>query len=606
MKAAIIRPTLNLSSPSSFLSNPTTSSTACSSIISSALFSTTTPTTTTTTTTTTAATARLWIDTDVGFDDLVAIGCCCGVNGDVNINGSGSGRCDGKYNLKVATRTIAGISTVGGGMTSNTFDGVTILRRLLFSSNDNNKNNNLDNKVVIVPGRIRDSSKISKIIPDPFWLTKCRSQMNDFCSSEGFILSTNLDNACSNEYEDNYNSVLDDIDDNNNNNNRKTNVDDNDDDDAATTFLSTTMLSTTTNNIKIDLICLGPLTNLAHWLERIPDFASDRLNSVWILGGNIPTKTKTTKIRSNKEEIDQNISTSTSSSSTSLSEVEEEVEAEFNFARDPEAVQTVLNHRGLHGKTIHIVPQEVCNRDAFERSFCRPTVSATTTTTTAASEIIDDWFTTKCQSSNNTTVSSLLPSWMVRLIRTRSFSLYGDPVCIYARELYLHNNDDNSNSNQGNSNFNDEDNDDDAGNKTKIRWKNYYTSSISSISSNTGNDNILEVDSYGRLVLVQQSATNMGAATTTTTTTTIAPYIPVANDNGKHVDDESNIDCNNCNDDDYSKYEGIDDNNNNDSHNDSSSGITIRVAHEIDLGPAYLDWLTDSLTATTTTPTTLR
>ncbi|OEU23018.1 hypothetical protein FRACYDRAFT_233184 [Fragilariopsis cylindrus CCMP1102] len=580
---AIIRPTLISSSPSSFLSNPTTSSTACSSIISSALFSTTiTPTTTTTTATTTAS---LWIDTDVGFDDLVAIGCCCDiVNDNVTVNGNDSG----------SGKTIAGISTVGGGLTSNTFDGVTILRRLLFSSNDDgDDDNNGENKFVTVPGRMKKSSKVSKIIPDPFWLTKCRSQMSDFCSSEGIILSNSINTTCGNEYEDDNNNILDDN--NDNDNNRNDNVDD--DDDAATAFLSTTMISTTDN--KIDLICLGPLTNLAHWLDYIPDFAPDRLNSVWILGGNIPTIRTAT----------------TSSSSTSLSE--EIVEAEFNFARDPEAVQTVLNHKGLHGKTIHIVPQEVCDRNAFERSFrsgVGPAVSCATAAaaTFSASEIIDDWL-TKCNISNNTTtsVSSLLPSWMVRLIRTRSFSLYGDPICIYIRDIYLHNNDNNNNNNMGNSKSdNDESNNDDAGNKTTIRWKNYYTSSSSS-SSKAGNDNILEVDSYGRLLLVQQSATNMEAATTTATTRTT--YIPVVNDNGKHVDDESNIDCNNCNEDDYSKYEGIDNNNNNnnnkynnDSHNDDNcSGVTIRVAHEVDLGPAYLDWLTKALTTTATTTTTL-
>ena len=578
---AIIRPTLISSSPSSFLSNPTTSSTACSSIISSALFSTTTPTTTTTVATTTAS---LWIDTDVGFDDLVAIGCCCDiVNDNVTVNGNGSG----------SSKTIAGISTVGGGLTSNTFDGVTILRRLLFSSNDDgDDDNNGENKFVIVPGRMKKSSKVSKIIPDPFWLTKCRSQMNDFCSSEGIILPNRINTTCGNEYEDDNNNILDDN--NDKDNNRNDNVDDDDDDDAATAFLATTRMSTTDN--KIDLICLGPLTNLAHWLEHIPDFAPDRLNSVWILGGNIPTIRTAT--------------TSSSSLSSSLSSLSEEiVEAEFNFARDPEAVQTILNHKGLHGKTIHIVPQEVCDRDAFERSFrsgVGPTESCATTAaaTISASGIIDDWL-TKCNISNNptTSVSSLLPSWMVRLIRTRSFSLYGDPICIYIRDMYLHNND--NNNNMGNSKSdNDESNNDDAGNKTTMRWKNYYTTSSS--SSKAGNDNILEVDSHGRLLLVQQSATNMEAATTTARTRTT--YIPVVNDNGKHVNDESNIDCNNCNEDDYSKYEGIDNNNNNnnkynnDSHNDDNcSRVTIRVAHEVDLGPAYLDWLTKALTTTSST-----
>jgi len=387
--------------------------------------------------------------------------------------------------------------------------------------------------------------------PDPLWLSKCRKQMKEFCSLEGITLSNKSigDNHCN------------------------TNIGyDNDDDDAATTFLSTAMLPTS----KIDLICLGPLTNLAHWLEHIPDFASDRLNSVWILGGNIPIiRTKTTMI--GKTEGTSSSSSGTSTTSNNDKEGND-VEAEFNFARDPEAVRKVLNHPGLFGKTIHIVPQEVCNRDAFERSFYGSTaadISAVTTTATAdadatsttitASEIIDDWLTID----KNTPVLSLLPSWMVRLIRTRSFSLYGDPVCIYVR--YLLNN---NTATKFNHDVTDSDGDND--DESKIRWKNYY-------SGSNGNkvDDMLEVDSHGRLLAIQ-SASNTIAST--------ARSFPVKNDD-RCTDDENVI--NNHKVDDF-KCCGID----NDSPNDRSGIITIRIVHEVDLGPAYLDWLKDSLTTT--------
>jgi len=231
-----------------------------------------------------------------------------------------------------------------------------------------------------------------------------------------------------------------------------------------------------------------------------------------------------------------------------------------------------LNHPELFGKTIHIVPQEVCNRDAFERSFYGSTannisaatataVADDTSTTITASEIIVDWLTTD----KNTPVSSLLPSWMVRLIRTRSFSLYGDPVCIYVRNLLNKNT-----TTKFNHDATDSDNDD----ETKIVWKNYYSGSI----GNTVDD-VIEVDSHGRL-LAMQSVTNTIAST--------AKSVPLLK-NGDRCTDDGNV-INNLK---------VDDSNiDNDSHNDRSKMITIRMVHEVDLGPAYLDWLKDSLTTT--------
>jgi len=469
---------------------------------------------------------RLWIDTDVGFDDCVAISCCCGAK----TSATDVDSVCGEINNSRRTTGIAGISTVGGGLTSDAIEGVTILRKLLFSLDDDDDD---DEKVVVIPGRIK-KNKTSTMKPDPLWLSKCRKQMKVFCSLEGIALSK---------------SIGDD-----HGNTNSSDASDDDDDDAATTFLSTVMLPTS----KIDLICLGPLTNLAHWLEHIPDFASDRLNSVWILGGNIPSGTSTTSNYDNAKEGHG-------------------VEAEFNFARDPEAVRKILNHPGLFGKTIHIVPQEVCNRDAFERSFYGSTatnisaataaatavaVADDTSTTITASEIIVDWLTTD----KNTPVSSLLPSWMVRLIRTRSFSLYGDPICIYVRN-FLNNN----TTTKFNHDATDSDSDND---ETKIVWKNYYSGSI----GNTVDD-VIEVDSHGRL-LTMQSVKNTIAST--------ARSVPLLKNDDRCTDDENVI--NNLK---------VDDSNiDNDTHNDRSKMITIRMVHEVDLGPAYLDWLKVSLTTT--------
>jgi len=441
----------------------------------------------------------LWIDTDVGFDDLVAIGCCVGAPADANYAST-----DGEKSFG----GLAGISTVGGGLTSDPSDGAGILKALLPFDSEK------DSPICLVKGRRSPFPQID----DPSWLATCREQMNEFCSSEGILL--NSDNGDSrNQLED-----------------------------AATAAIrsaTTEARQKYDNREPMDLVCLGPLTNLAHWLDEIPGFASTkRLNSVWILGGNIPIPRN-----GDKDTVDA-------------------VEAEFNFARDPGAVRTVFTHAGWHSATVHVLPQEVCDRRAFEASFSQ-------TPTPSAATIIDDWLESPPSPSQGSsgpqsspedtaygvqagaaadahaTVSSLLPAWMVRLIRTRTFSVYGDPICMYVRD------------NAQDTDCNESSEKNCIRRRPKIVWKDYSTAR----GNINGNHELLVVDADGRLMLDKEVHDSEGETVSNSLRTAL--HSPSTNAQTSGATTYRN--------------------------EDNSSGITIRIAHEVELGPVYMDWLSTSL-----------
>ena len=373
---------------------------------------------------------------------------------------------------------LVGISTVGGGMTADPLDGVAILRGLLPGGL---------NTMPIIAGNREGSLSVKR--DDPSWLATSREQMNTFCASEGISLpSTFEEDERTNETSDN---------------------------NLHSTHAEIFAMETNGDDYsgKMDLVCLGPLTNLAQWLEEIPERTKNSLNSIWILGGNIPIRQSTLNDECSAD-------------------------AEFNFARDPEAVRTVLHHPQLQNTMIHIVPQEVCNRKAFESSFC-PQQNL------CAAEIIENWLQSTVQkqsmlledetqtNTNETTsisVEALLPPWLVRLIRTRTFSVYGDPICMYARHS----------SETSETSFSSS-----PSTQPRVTWKEYdaRTWNISATNSD-----FLAVDSHGRLILCDQS----------TAKSTVAAA-------GSEVDEKI------------------------------ESGNTVRIAHEIQLGQDYLDWLATSL-----------
>jgi len=414
-------------------------------------------------------TPPIWMDTDVGFDDLVAIGCCS---------------CPGEDNASTTSKSIVGISTVGGGLTPNPSDGVAILKGLFASSSSYGD-------VPIVSGRTNQKhSNRDDTDNDPSWLAKCRFQLKDFCASQNISIPSDSSTR---------------------------------ENDEATSALRLSIQKHHDKG-KMDLVCLGPLTNLAHWLddETKPEWMASNIKSIWILGGNLPT-------------------TPDSRASS----------VEFNFGRDPKAVQRVLQQAAtnLKGTTIYIVPQEVCDRQAFEVSFLKQQHQKDSMDhQKAASSIIDDWLSQsfpnpsslleiqqeESRSTNDVVaLSSLLPSWMVKVTRTRSFSVYGDPICLYVRDQTYALEDSQSNTNT---------------NRPKILWKEYYT------QSNCGGHNdtkILAVEEDGRLVVRSPEDKDP------------------SNNVGKHRQDRQG---------------------------GSTIGTArIRIPHKVELGPVYMDWLAKSL-----------
>jgi inosine-uridine nucleoside N-ribohydrolase len=77
----------------------------------------------------------------------------------------------------------------------------------------------------------------------------------------------------------------------------------------------------------VNILCLGPLTNVAHWLTQCD--LSIKIRSIWIMGGNHP---------------------------------HHQQQPEFNFSWDPTAAQTVLGIKHLNDK-IHLVTGCVSSRE---------------------------------------------------------------------------------------------------------------------------------------------------------------------------------------------------------------------------------------------------
>ena len=89
----------------------------------------------------------------------------------------------------------------------------------------------------------------------------------------------------------------------------------------------------------VDLLCLGPLTNVASWIndEGTLHLLDCKLKSIYIMGGNTPSHNN-----ESKEDV-----------------------AEFNFAQDPKAVHTVLTNPILR-KRINLVTAQACTKNVVD------------------------------------------------------------------------------------------------------------------------------------------------------------------------------------------------------------------------------------------------
>jgi inosine-uridine nucleoside N-ribohydrolase len=97
----------------------------------------------------------------------------------------------------------------------------------------------------------------------------------------------------------------------------------------------------------LDILCIGPLTNLAHWLHHYSqtnqlDLLQSKLHRIYILGGNHPLTPQPT-------------------------------EPEFNFGLDPDAAKTVLESNILRDK-LHLMTSSVSNRDSLEKGVGKMTL----------------------------------------------------------------------------------------------------------------------------------------------------------------------------------------------------------------------------------------
>lgn len=86
----------------------------------------------------------------------------------------------------------------------------------------------------------------------------------------------------------------------------------------------------------VDIMCLGPLTNIASWLdhEHSRKLIEDKVDNIWIMGGNIPS--------------------------------EETADPEYNFNLDSESMSKVFLNERLRDK-IFLVPMQTCSRQIVSK-----------------------------------------------------------------------------------------------------------------------------------------------------------------------------------------------------------------------------------------------
>lgn len=128
----------------------------------------------------------------------------------------------------------------------------------------------------------------------------------------------------------------------------------------------------------VDLICLGPLSNVANWIGRFPKLFESKVTHVWILGGSHP----------NTGRAD-----------------------EFNFGQDAPAAAGVL--RELAEK-VYLVPGDATSHTLVPDEYIRAIVEA------ARQHLADDV--------NNNILAHVVQEEQL-------YSIFYDPVCVF---LYLH------------------------------------------------------------------------------------------------------------------------------------------------------------------------
>ena len=142
----------------------------------------------------------------------------------------------------------------------------------------------------------------------------------------------------------------------------------------------------------VDLICLGPLSNLAHWLDHLENenksLLASKINHVFILGGNYPHSNAFTKEN-----------------------------AEFNFSLDPKAVDRVFRSPLLKDK-LNIIPTTVSDRVRLKSEL--------------GETLVEEFIQQSLIMSDGETPSSFVGK--VLQFDSVGYSLSCDPICAFAAE----------------------------------------------------------------------------------------------------------------------------------------------------------------------------
>ena len=219
----------------------------------------------------------LIIDTDAGFDDLLAISAL----------------------KKTNSANIIFLSTVGG-IQSSPSRAARYLNQVL--NDDWEHSSTSCNSSVIVESGQRSQINISTDQSPDAWLKRLRSKLDNIMNSVGV--------SSDEEVQGKDNTQLN-----------------NTPDEVAKVLMKHADQS-------IDLMCLGPMTNIASWIEckETRNLLKAKINEVWIMGGNIPAEN--------------------SSASN----------AEFNFAQDPAALFKVMKSGVFRKDQMYILPADTCHQ----------------------------------------------------------------------------------------------------------------------------------------------------------------------------------------------------------------------------------------------------
>jgi len=298
--------------------------------------------------------STLLVDTDAGFDDFLALAALQNTSREFTQQTPTFRR--------PLSINIPFLSTVGGMQESPLRAADFYQEMMNFGTLSGNGNGNKDDTKIVVGHSLNPNLQV------PEWLTDYRTQLNNFTENESncdgnYNSSSSTGKKGLAQFVSSRRSMV--------NSNARSNANANKDDDEVknTVDLSNANVNKDDDEVKntVDLMCLGPLTNVASWLEAqtqdddVFSFIEEQVNTIWIMGGNLPAYDLGGGGAEGGGGADDSAAPAP--------------EAEFNFAQDPKAAYAVLNGApsSITDKII-IVPADTCRKEVPDefmwQDFC--------------------------------------------------------------------------------------------------------------------------------------------------------------------------------------------------------------------------------------------